>query len=162
MLTRHPNPGELPTEPEPARAGNTIQCRGALGVTCAHPSEVGALQPKSAGAASTSVADHSSGLLIELPDECWHLVVAGTTSSMTDGRCRCSSPSCSPCIGLVVTSPLAAPRPYRDYIGWLAGRDQTATQCGRINLNGLDGPGFLLSPALADTPTGIPGRTEVP
>ncbi|WP_307789355.1 amino acid adenylation domain-containing protein [Mycolicibacterium baixiangningiae] len=55
------------------------------------------------------------------------------------------------------------PRPYRDYIGWLAGRDQDA---GRAlwteHLAGLDGP-TLLTPALSavEPAPGLPRRTEV-
>lgn len=55
------------------------------------------------------------------------------------------------------------PRPYRDYIGWLAGRDQAA---GRAlwaeHLAGLDAP-TLLTPALSgrEPVAGLPGRTEV-
>lgn len=55
------------------------------------------------------------------------------------------------------------PRPYRDYIGWLAGRDHTA---GRAlwaeHLAGLDGP-TLLTPALSgrEPRPGLPRRTEV-
>jgi mycobactin peptide synthetase MbtF len=55
------------------------------------------------------------------------------------------------------------PRPYRDYIGWLAARDQEASRrLWREHLTGLAGP-TLLSPALTDgePPTGMPRRTEV-
>ena len=55
------------------------------------------------------------------------------------------------------------PRPYRDYIGWLAGRDQEAGRAvWRRHLAGLDGP-TLLTPALtaAEPAPGLPGRTEV-
>ncbi|BBY15220.1 non-ribosomal peptide synthetase [Mycolicibacterium litorale] len=57
----------------------------------------------------------------------------------------------------------APPRPYRDYIGWLAGRDQAASRTlWREHLAGLDGP-TLLTPALSavEPPPGLPGRTEV-
>ncbi|MDG4667571.1 amino acid adenylation domain-containing protein [Mycobacterium sp. 236(2023)] len=54
------------------------------------------------------------------------------------------------------------PRPYRDYIGWLAGVDQDASrQMWRSHLAGIDGP-TLLTPALTATaPTGRPQLTEV-
>ena len=55
------------------------------------------------------------------------------------------------------------PRPYRDYIGWLAARDQEAGRAlWRRHLADVDGP-TLLTPALTGTeaPAGIPGRTEV-
>ncbi|ULE35801.1 amino acid adenylation domain-containing protein [Mycobacterium sp. IDR2000157661] len=55
------------------------------------------------------------------------------------------------------------PRPYRDYIGWLAARDQQASRdLWRAHLGGLDGP-TLVSPALTtgEPPAGEPHRTEV-
>ena len=54
------------------------------------------------------------------------------------------------------------PRPYRDYIGWLADRDHEASEdVWRQYLAGLDGP-TLLSQALAvDPPKGLPRRVEV-
>ncbi len=59
-----------------------------------------------------------------------------------------------------------APRPYRDYIGWLAGRDQEASQrVWRDHLAGLSGP-TLLAAAFggadaARTSTRLPRRTEL-
>src|SRR5205807_6662003 len=56
-----------------------------------------------------------------------------------------------------------APRPYRDYIGWLAGRDQEASRVlWRDHLAGLDGP-TLMTPALTagEPPAGSPQRTEL-
>lgn len=48
-----------------------------------------------------------------------------------------------------VTALPAAVRPYRDYIGWLAGRDQQASRARwQAHLYGLDAP-TLLSPVLA-------------
>lgn len=55
------------------------------------------------------------------------------------------------------------PRPYRDYIGWLAGRDpEVSRQLWRTHLAGLDGP-TLLAPALSgrEAAAGLPRRTEV-
>jgi mycobactin peptide synthetase MbtF len=55
------------------------------------------------------------------------------------------------------------PRPYRDYIGWLAARDQDASRAlWRRHLGGLDSP-TLLTPALTagEPPAGEPGRTEL-
>ncbi len=55
------------------------------------------------------------------------------------------------------------PRPYRDYIGWLAGRDQEASrQLWAAHLGGLDGP-TLVTPALTagEPPAGAPRRTEL-
>jgi mycobactin peptide synthetase MbtF len=56
-----------------------------------------------------------------------------------------------------------APRPYRDYIGWLAGRDQHASRAlWRTHLAGVDQP-TLLTPALTSTAPapGRPRLTEV-
>lgn len=57
----------------------------------------------------------------------------------------------------------ATPRPYRDYIGWLAARDTDVSRARwRAHLGGLGGP-TLLSPALAgrEAQPGLPERTEV-
>lgn len=58
----------------------------------------------------------------------------------------------------------AGPRPYRDYIGWLASRDLKASQqVWREHLAGLPGP-TLLSAALGsadDRRTGLPRTTEL-
>ena len=59
-----------------------------------------------------------------------------------------------------------APRPYRDYIGWLAGRDQEASErVWREHLAGLAGP-TLLAAAFggadaARQPARLPRRTEL-
>lgn len=56
-----------------------------------------------------------------------------------------------------------APRPYRDYIGWLAARDQDhARSLWRAHLADLDGPTFL-APALgaATIGDGLPGMVEL-
>lgn len=55
------------------------------------------------------------------------------------------------------------PRPYRDYIGWLAGRDQAASRAlWTEHLAGIDAP-TLLTPALSavEPAAGLPRRTEV-
>ncbi|WP_102143879.1 non-ribosomal peptide synthetase [Mycobacterium hubeiense] len=104
-------------------------------------------------------------LLIELPDERWHLVVVahhividGWSLPLFVGELitlyRCS--------GDTAALP-PSPRPYRDYIGWLATRDPEASRSlWRQHLAGLDGP-TLLTPALtgAEAPAGIPRRTEL-
>lgn len=56
----------------------------------------------------------------------------------------------------------AAPRPYRDYIGWLAGRDpEVGRTRWRTHLAGLSGP-TLLSPVLSgrEAKPGLPARAE--
>jgi len=55
------------------------------------------------------------------------------------------------------------PRPYRDYIGWLAGRDQEASRrLWSEHLGGMDGP-TLVTPSLTagEPPAGSPHRTEL-
>ncbi|MBP2451309.1 amino acid adenylation domain-containing protein [Mycolicibacterium lutetiense] len=57
----------------------------------------------------------------------------------------------------------SAVRPYRDYIGWLAGRDQAAGRARwQAHLYGMDAP-TLLSPVLSGQAAepGLPARTEV-
>ena len=104
-------------------------------------------------------------LLIELPDAAWHLVIVAH-HIVIDGW---SLPVLiSELITLYdaggdVSALPPAPRPYRDYIGWLAGRDaEDGRRRWREHLAGLDGP-TLLTPALTTTapPPGRPQRTEV-
>lgn len=104
-------------------------------------------------------------LLIELPDQRWHLAVVAH-HIVIDGW---SLPLfVSELLALYRASGDTAalpppPRPYRDYIGWLAGRDQAGSRAlWAEHLKGLDGP-TLLSPSLtAATPqAGIPKRTTL-
>ncbi|OBG72286.1 MULTISPECIES: non-ribosomal peptide synthetase [unclassified Mycobacterium] len=105
-------------------------------------------------------------LLIELPDARWrlvltahHIVIDGwsmpvfVNEMMTLYRAG----------GDTAALP-AAPRPYRDYIGWLAGRDLAASQqVWRQHLSGLQGP-TLLSAALGSADGvrgGLPRTTEL-
>ncbi|MGV0646212.1 amino acid adenylation domain-containing protein [Mycolicibacterium sp. XJ879] len=104
-------------------------------------------------------------LLIELPDARWRLVIVAH-HIIIDGW------SLPLFVGELITlyraggDPAALPpppRPYRDYIGWLAVRDQDASRAlWREHLGGLDGP-TLLTPALAaaEPPAGAPRRTEL-
>ncbi|MBU8815005.1 amino acid adenylation domain-containing protein [Mycolicibacterium goodii] len=104
-------------------------------------------------------------LLIEMPAQRWRLVVTAHHIAI-DGW------SLPVFVGEFITLYAAkgdaavfpaAPRPYRDYIGWLAGRDQDAGRARwRVHLDGLDGP-TLLSPALSgrEAEPGLPTRTEV-
>jgi mycobactin peptide synthetase MbtF len=104
-------------------------------------------------------------LLIELPDQHWHLAIVAH-HIVIDGW---SLPLfVSELLALYratgdITALPSPPRPYRDYIGWLAGRDQTGSRAlWAEHLKGLDGP-TLLSPALtaAPPPAGIPRRTTL-
>jgi len=107
-------------------------------------------------------------LLIELPDSRWRLVITAhhividgwslpvfVTEMMILYRAG-GDPAALP----------VAPRPYRDYIGWLASRDQEASQrVWREHLARLPGP-TLLSAAFggedtARQPSRLPRRTEL-
>ncbi len=101
-------------------------------------------------------------LLIELPELRWRLVVTAH-HIVIDGW------SLPVFIGEMLTlyriggnaDTLPAPRPYRDYIGWLAERDpQAGEQLWRQHLAGLPGP-TMLSPALGGGGSGLPKRTEL-
>lgn len=104
-------------------------------------------------------------LLIEQPDARWRLVVTAHHIAI-DGW------SLPVFVGELLAlyrfggdaSALPAePRPYRDYIGWLAGRDTEASRTRwRTHLAGLTGP-TMLSPVLSGLQArpGLPARTEV-
>ncbi|WP_167107513.1 non-ribosomal peptide synthetase [Mycobacterium sp. DL592] len=101
-------------------------------------------------------------LLIELPEQHWRLVITAH-HIVIDGW------SLPVFIGELLTlyrhggtpDVLAPPRLYRDYIGWLAGRDPRADErVWRRHLSGLPGPS-LLSPELGGPGAGLPGRTEI-
>ncbi|HEX4392435.1 MAG TPA: amino acid adenylation domain-containing protein [Mycobacterium sp.] len=107
-------------------------------------------------------------LLIELPDARWRLVITAhhividgwslpvfVTEMMTLYRAD-GDPDALP----------VAPRPYRDYIGWLAGRDQEASQrVWREHLTELPGPTLLAAAYggedAARTSARLPQRTEL-
>ncbi|MBI3223746.1 MAG: amino acid adenylation domain-containing protein [Mycolicibacterium cosmeticum] len=104
-------------------------------------------------------------LLAELPHSRWRLVVVAH-HIVIDGW---SLPVfVSELIGLYVADGdpnalPAQPRPYRDYIGWLAGRDPEVSKARwRTHLADLDGP-TMLAPALSgrEATAGLPQRTEV-
>ncbi len=107
-------------------------------------------------------------LLIELPDARWRLVITAhhividgwslpvfVTEMMILYRAG-GDPAALP----------VAPRPYRDYIGWLAGRDQQASQrVWREHLAGMPGP-TMLAAAFGGADTArkaarLPRRTEL-
>src|SRR6201996_3196843 len=107
-------------------------------------------------------------LLIELPDARWRLVITAhhividgwslpvfVTEMMILYRAG----------GDLDALPIA-PRPYRDYIGWLAGRDQEASErVWRAHLDGLRGPARPAAgvggEGAARTSTRLPQRTEL-
>ena len=90
-------------------------------------------------------------LIIEVPESHWRFVVVAH-HILLDGW------SLPLFVGELITLYRAGgdvgvlpppPRPYRDYIGWLAARDQEASRrCGATHLGGLDGP-TLVTPALS-------------
>ncbi len=104
-------------------------------------------------------------LLIEVPQSHWRLVIVAH-HIIIDGW------SLPLFVGELITLYRAGgdtaalpppPRPYRDYIGWLARRDQQASRAlWRDHLAGIDGP-TLMTPALTagEPPVGSPHRTEV-
>jgi mycobactin peptide synthetase MbtF len=168
MLTRHPNlrasfiHGNLsrPVQVIPTSVEVPWRC------VCAAPDEVEALEAEE----RRRRFDVGRGplirfLLIELPDRHWHLALVAH-HIVIDGWS----------LPLFVSELLALyraagdtaalpppPRPYRDYIGWLAGRDQAGSRAlWAEHLKGLDGP-TLLSAALTATPppAGIPRRTTL-
>ncbi|MEV3904960.1 amino acid adenylation domain-containing protein [Mycobacterium sp. NPDC050551] len=104
-------------------------------------------------------------LLVEMPGPRWrlvivahHIVIDGWSLPLFVGELIALYRS-----GGDATALPAPPRPYRDYIGWLAGRDQEGSRrLWRDHLAGLPGP-TLLTPALTDgePPSGMPRRTEV-
>lgn len=127
MLTRHPNlrasflHGNLSRPVQVIPSSAEVLWRHVR----AHPSEVGAL----AAEERRRRFDVGRGplirfLLIELPDECWHLVIVAH-HIVIDGW---SLPLfVSELLALYragghVAALPAAPRPYRDYIGWRAVR----------------------------------------
>ncbi|MFJ9528252.1 amino acid adenylation domain-containing protein [Streptomyces cyaneofuscatus] len=59
-------------------------------------------------------------------------------------------------------APGPAPRPYRDFLLWLNGRDRATThRLWREALAGIDGPTRLV-PEAAAMPAGVPERVEIP
>jgi mycobactin peptide synthetase MbtF len=103
-------------------------------------------------------------LLIELPSDKWHLVILAH-HIVIDGWSLplfISEMIAMYSAGGDVAVLPPAPRPYRDYIGWLATRDtDAARRLWREHLAGMDGP-TLVNPALAGAPPpGLPRRTEV-
>ncbi|WNG80208.1 non-ribosomal peptide synthetase [Mycobacterium sp. ITM-2016-00316] len=103
-------------------------------------------------------------LLVQMPEQQWRLVVVAH-HIVIDGW---SLPVfVSELIGLYraggdIAAIPPAPRPYRDYIGWLTARDpEISRQRWRDHLADLDGP-TLLSPALGgEAVAGLPTRTEI-
>ena len=105
-------------------------------------------------------------LLIELPDTHWrlvltahHIVIDGWSLPVFVNEMMILYQAAGDPAALPV-----APRPYRDYIGWLASRDPAASeQVWREHLSGLPGP-TLLSASLGSVEgqrTALPHTTEL-
>ena len=168
MLDRHPNlragfvHGDLsrPVQVIPTRA--EVPWR----TVSAEPEDVAAIED----AERTRPFDIGRGplirlLLIELPHDRWHLVIVAHHIVIDGWSLPLFASELMTLYGAGGdgTALPPAPRPYRDYIGWLAGRDRdTSRALWREHLAGLDGP-TLLTPALAGIapPPGLPQRTEV-
>ena len=107
-------------------------------------------------------------LLIELPDARWrlvitahHIVIDGWSLPVFVAEMMILYRAAGDLGALPI-----APRPYRDYIGWLAGRDQEASQrIWRDHLADLSGPTLLATAFGGDdaarTSTRLPQRTEL-
>ena len=107
-------------------------------------------------------------LLIELPDARWrlvitahHIVIDGWSLPVFVAEMMILYRAGGDLGALPI-----APRPYRDYIGWLAGRDQEASQrIWREHLADLSGPTLLATAFGGDdaarTSTRLPQRTEL-
>ncbi|MET0704078.1 MAG: condensation domain-containing protein, partial [Mycobacterium sp.] len=168
MLTRHPNLRASFVHGKLSRPVQVIPSRVEVPwrMVSAQPDQVAAL----ADAERRRPFDVGRGpllrlLLVELPDARWHLVIVAH-HIVIDGWS----------LPLFVAEMISlyraggdldalppAPRPYRDYIGWLTSRDQEASRTlWREHLAGVDSP-TLLTPALAAAapPPGLPVRTEV-
>ncbi|KAB7754195.1 non-ribosomal peptide synthetase [Mycolicibacterium mucogenicum] len=104
-------------------------------------------------------------LLIEMPERRWrfaviahHIVIDGWSLPLFVGELLALYAA-----GGDISVLPAAPRPYRDYIGWLAARDPEASRRRwQQHLAGLDGP-TMLAPALGSGALGddLPHTTEV-
>jgi mycobactin peptide synthetase MbtF len=104
-------------------------------------------------------------LLIEMPEQRWrfaviahHIVIDGWSLPLFVGELLALYAAGGDSSVLP-----AAPRPYRDYIGWLAARDPEAgRRLWQQHLAGLDGP-TMLAPALGSGELGddLPRTTEI-
>ncbi|KZS74762.1 non-ribosomal peptide synthetase [Mycobacterium kansasii] len=104
-------------------------------------------------------------LLIELPDQHWHLVITAHHIVIDGWALPVFAAEMIALYGAggdLDTLPVK-PRPYRDYIGWLAGRDRSASeQVWREHLAGLPGPTLLAASMATEAPrAGLPQRTEL-
>lgn len=102
-------------------------------------------------------------LLIEKPDLRWRLVIVAHHIAIDGWSLPVFVGELLALYGAKgeVTALPSTVRPYRDYIGWLAGRDQQASRARwQAHLYGMDAP-TLLSPVLAGRET-EPGLRRAP
>lgn len=104
-------------------------------------------------------------LLIELPYARWHLVITAHHIVIDGWSLPVFAAEMIALYGAggdLEALPVK-PRPYRDYIGWLAGRDRSASErVWREHLAGLPGPTLLAASMATEAPrTGLPRRTEL-
>lgn len=104
-------------------------------------------------------------LLIELPDQHWHLVITAHHIVIDGWSLPVFAAEMIALYGADgdLDALPVKPRPYRDYIGWLAERDRSASeQVWREHLAGLPGPTLLAASMATEAPrTGLPRRTEL-
>lgn len=104
-------------------------------------------------------------LLVELPDSRWRLVITAHHIVIDGWSLPVFAAEMIALYGAggdlrALPEP---PRPYRDYIGWLAGREHAASeQVWREHLEGLSGPTLLSAAMASQTPgAALPRRTEL-
>lgn len=104
-------------------------------------------------------------LLVELPDNHWRLVITAHHVVIDGWSLPVFAAEMITLYGAGgdLDALPDSPRPYRDYIGWLAGRDQSASErVWRDHLAGLPGPTLVSAAMAVEAPgTGLPRRTEL-
>jgi mycobactin peptide synthetase MbtF len=104
-------------------------------------------------------------LLIELPDMRWRLVITAHHIVIDGWSLPVFAAEMIALYGADgdIDALPAEPRPYRDYIGWLAARDHSASErVWREHLADLPGPTLLSAAMAAEAPgAGLPRRTEL-
>ncbi|WP_277396022.1 amino acid adenylation domain-containing protein [Mycobacterium camsae] len=104
-------------------------------------------------------------LLVELPDDQWHLVITAHHIVIDGWSLPVFAAELIALYGAGGNTQVFpdSPRPYRDYIGWLSGHDRTASErVWREYLAGLSAP-TMLAPTMAGSAprAGLPRRTEL-
>lgn len=104
-------------------------------------------------------------LLVELPDSHWRLVITAHHIVIDGWSLPLFAAEMIALYGAGGDAEAlpAPPRPYRDYIGWLSGRDRAVSeQVWREHLEGLSGPTLLSAAMTSQTPgAALPRRHEL-